>query len=80
MRPSSGLRHQPAGDPVIDGRGIHPILPERGVDEDHCDGGVPLRRIGHGAAIVPGEMSADPFAERVVVGDRHGSDHMLRAA
>src|SRR5262245_14063907 len=52
---------------------VHPVIAGVGVDEDHSDGRVPLRRIGHGATVMATQVRANPVAQRVVVGDRHRS-------
>ena len=72
MRPSRpAIGHRPSVDPVVHRRRIDPVLTDLGVDEHHRDGRVPLRRVGDGAAVVTRKMGLDPFAQRVVVGDRH---------
>ena len=58
MRPSRSVGHRPAVDPVVDGRGIDPVFTDLGVDEHHRDGRVPLRRVGHGAAVVTRQVCA----------------------
>jgi hypothetical protein len=67
------LRHQPAVDPVVDVRGVDPVLAEFGVDQHHGNGGVPLGRVGHGAALMPGQLGAHLLLEHVVVGHGHRS-------
>ena len=53
----AGLQQSAPVDPVVDMRRIDPVLTDLGVDEHHRDGRVPLRRVGHDAAVVAARLA-----------------------
>jgi|GEM_PF-5464857 len=59
------VRHRASRDPVIHRRRIDPVLSHFGVDQQHGDGRVTLRRVVDRATVVGGQPVADLLAQRL---------------
>jgi hypothetical protein len=58
----AGLGHRASRNPVVHRRRVNSVFPDLRVDEHHCDGCVPLRRVGYNATVVTRQSVPDLLA------------------